>query len=421
MKVFSVRGGRSLQGVVRISGAKNAVLPLLAASVLCRTPCLLRGCPRLSDVDAALEILRHLGCGAEWEGGDIRVDPAGLCRWDIPKDLCARMRSSVLFLGPLLAAAGRCELFQPGGCRLGDRPIDLHLRGLTALGAAEVWEGDRLGCRMLHPEGAAIVLPFPSVGATENLLTAALGCRGTTTIYNAAREPEIGNLIAFLRAGGARIYGAGTGMLQIEGGLPVGTEHSVLPDRIETATFLCAAAAAEGHICLQNTAEGLLRPVCDMLRKAGCEIRSGRGELEIMAGRLHSPPPVRTAPYPGFPTDAQAPVMAALLRARGTTVVEERIFSSRYRHVPALRALGGEIRTSGRTAVVTGVESLHGAAMTATDLRGGAAMVVGALGAEGESRVLCGEHILRGYEALPEKLRALGGQVRMLENEKYGA
>ena len=350
-------------------------------------------------------------------GHSIWVDAQDLCRDEIPRALMERMRSSILFLGPLLARTGRCTLYEPGGCCLGARPIDLHLAGLEALGAEFSWDRDRLVCRG-KLRGGAVTLPFPSVGATENLILAALGAEGTTTIYHAAREPEIGDLIGFLTAGGARIYGAGTSMLQIEGGFPDAAAYTVLPDRMEAATFLAAAASAGGDLCLERTRPGDYGPVIQVLRAAGCRIEEGPGEVRIHGPeRLQSVPPIRTAPYPGFPTDAQAPVMAALLRAQGVTVFEETVFADRYRHVPALRALGGRIQVSGAIAAVTGVPELHGAAMEATDLRGGAAMVVGALGAQGTSRIGSVQHILRGYEDFARRLAALGATIRM-EHER---
>lgn len=417
MAVFDLIGGHRLSGEIWISGAKNSVLPLLAATVLFRGPCVLHNCPRLSDVDTAVEILRHLGCRVEREENDIFVDSWGVNRYDIPRNLMGRMRSSVLFLGPLLARMGACRLYAPGGCALGARPIDLHLMGLRAMGAELERQGDELICRAKKLRGCTITLPFPSVGATENLMLAALGAGETVTLFNVAREPEIVDLAAFLRKGGGRVYGAGTGMVQVEGGRLTPAQHRVMPDRIETATYLCAVAAAGGEALLRGAEPAHLTEVCRALSAAGCAIRREPGRISVAAGDLRCIGPVRTGPYPAFPTDAQAPLMGALLRAKGTTVFEENIFSDRFRHVPALRALGGDIGVCGSIAAVSGVKALHGAWMEATDLRGGAAMVVAALGAEGESRVSRVEHILRGYEALPEKLRALGAEIRITKEE----
>lgn len=411
MAVFDLRGGKMLSGEIQISGAKNSVLPLLAATVLFRGPCLLHNCPNLSDVDAALEILRHLGCRVERQGGDILVDSWGINRYDIPKRLMEKMRSSVFFLGPLLGRFGKAKMYAPGGCCLGERPIDLHLMGLQALGAKASWTEDQLVCEAKALSGGVVTLPFPSVGATENLMLAAMGARETVTIFGAAREPEIVDLAEFLKKGGGKIYGAGTGMIQIEGGALHETEYVVMPDRIEAATYLCAVASAGGEALLQEARVEDLRGVCQVLQRAGCGIRKTERGIAVAAGYLKSPGPVRTAPYPGFPTDAQAPAMAALLKAAGTTVFEENIFSNRFRHVKALRDLGGKIAVSGSIAAVSGTEKLEGAYMEATDLRGGAAMVVAALAAEGRSTVGEIQHILRGYDRFPEKLRALGAEI----------
>ena len=417
MHTYLVEGGRPLDGSVEIHGAKNSALPILAGTLLCDGETVLENCPRLTDVFAACRILTHLGCRCTVQEHTVTVQVRDLCADTIPEVLMQEMRSSIIFLGAVLGRSGSCHLSYPGGCELGARPIDLHLAGLEALGAEFSWDRDRLVCRG-KLRGGAVTLPFPSVGATENLILAALGAEGTTTIYHAAREPEIGDLIGFLTAGGARIYGAGTSMLQIEGGFPDAAAYTVLPDRMEAATFLAAAASAGGALCLERTRPGDYGPVIQVLRAAGCRIEEGPGEVRIHGPeRLQSVPPIRTAPYPGFPTDAQAPVMAALLRAQGVTVFEETVFADRYRHVPALRALGGRIQVSGAIAAVTGVPELHGAAMEATDLRGGAAMVVGALGAQGTSRIGSVQHILRGYEDFARRLAALGATIRM-EHER---
>lgn len=413
MEYIRLRGGRPLSGSLGIRGAKNSVLPILAGSLLFAQSCEISNCPGLSDVDAALQILEYLGCTGEKSGDRVFLDSRGLRDNRLPRNLMSAMRSSVLFLGPLLARTGACTLYQPGGCCLGQRPIDLHLLGLQQMGAEVKSEGEQLIVEG-KLRGTSIVLPFPSVGATENLLMAALGAEGTTTIYNAAREPEIGDLIGFLRTGGARISGAGTSMLQISGGFPQAGFYAVMPDRMETATFLSACAAAGGEIELTQTEPRHLTAFLDALTAAGCRIRTDRNTICLRApGRLKAIPPVRTAPYPGFPTDAQATLMAAMLKSEGTTLFEENIFSDRFRHVKALRSLGAEIQTAGSLAAVTGVKSLHGSVMEATDLRGGAAMVAAALGAEGESLVTGTAHILRGYENFPRRLRSLGADIEV--------
>ena len=412
MDYLWIRGGRPLAGEIVCQGAKNSVLPLLAGAIVFRQGCRIHNCPQLTDVEAALAILTRLGCRVRRTGGTVEVDPTGLTGNRIPRALMGAMRSSVLFLGPLLARTGSCCLCQPGGCPLGSRPIDLHLLGLQALGAeverAEGW----LYCRG-KLRGAAITLPFPSVGATENLILAALGAEGTTTIYNAAREPEVAELIAMLSAGGANIAGGGSAMLQITGGLPQWAEYRVMPDRMAAATYLCAAAGTGGELRLLEAEPRHLQPVLQALTAAGCTISPGAGELHLKApARLKAVSPVRTAPYPGFPTDAQAPLMAALCKGSGCTVFVENMFESRYRHVDELIRMGADIRVEGRVAVVCGVDHLQGAQVRATDLRGGAALVVAALGASGESRVGCIHHIQRGYEDIARDLRALGAEIR---------
>lgn len=415
MKEIWVRGGRRLEGEIWVHGAKNAALPILAATVLSKGESLLHNCPRLTDLDCALALLEHLGCRTRREGGDIWVDASEVTSGTLPRHLMEQMRSSLFFLGPLLARLGHCEFFAPGGCALGERPIDLHLGGFQSLGAVCREQGERLILESGGLQGAAIILPFPSVGATENLMMAALAARGTTVIYNAAREPEICDLARFLRAGGAKIAGDGTGLIQIEPGLPRGAEYRIMPDRMEAATYLCAGASAGGDLAVRGIEEELLLPVCKTLRNAGCQIRRDCAIIRSHSGDLGGCRLVRTAPYPGFPTDAQAVTMAALLRARGISVFEETVFSQRFRHVPALRALGADIRVSGSVAVVLGGAPLRGAAMEATDLRGGAAMVVAALGAEGESTVRRISHIERGYEALVPGLAALGAEIETRE------
>ena len=420
MSQLLIRGGRALAGDLSVQGAKNSVLPILAATLLMRGSVVLQGCPRLRDVDASIRILRALGCSANWEQDDLVVDSAGLSGCGIPDPLMREMRSSAIFLGAILARCGQAELSYPGGCELGPRPIDLHLAGLRELGAEIDDTGGQLHCRAARLLGKELVLGFPSVGATENLMLAACGAEGTTVISNAAREPEIVDLQDFLNAGGARIRGAGSSTLVIEGGRPLhGCTYRVMPDRIAAATYLCAAASAEGQLFLRGAEERHLFTVTAVLREAGCRIAAdSSGIFCSCSGRLKAVRPIRTAPYPGFPTDAQAPLMAALLRSRGVTVFEENLFTSRYRHVDELIRMGADIRVFGRTAVVTGTEALQGALVRCTDLRGGAALCVAALAAEGETRITEIGHIDRGYEDIARDLRALGADVKRAETDE---
>ncbi len=413
MPYLLVEGGHPLSGEVEVQGAKNSVLPILAACLLCGDTCRIEHCPRLSDVETTVEILRHLGCGAHWEGAALVVDSRSMTRHDIPDNLMRRMRSSVIFLGAILARCGRAEISYPGGCELGPRPIDLHLTALETLGVQVRESGGSLECCGAL-RGGAVVLSLPSVGATENAILAACGAEGITTISNAAREPEIVDLQNFLNRCGARVLGAGSSTVTVEGRRPLhGCAHPIIADRIVAATYLSAVAGAGGQVTLRGVEAGHLATVTDCLSRAGCAVESGDGWIHLSSdGHLRSIAPVRTSPYPGFPTDAQAVLMASLVRSRGTTVFVENMFESRYRHVPELRRMGADIRPEGRVAVVCGVETLHGARVSATDLRGGAALVVAALQSDGESRIEELHHIHRGYADLCGDLRALGANIR---------
>ena len=418
MSQLLVRGGQPLHGEVTIQGAKNSVLPILAATVLTGDRVVLRGCPRLRDVDASIRILQSLGCRAQWEGDALTVDTAALNRCEISDILMREMRSSAIFLGAVLARLGRADISYPGGCELGPRPIDLHLSGLRDLGADIREEGGILHCTASRLAGRELMLSLPSVGATENLMLAACGAEGTTVISNAAREPEIVDLQDFLNACGAEVSGAGSTSVTIRGGKPLhGCEFRCMPDRIVAATYLCACASAGGEVYLRGARERHLATVADALRQAGCTVAGdGEGIACRCRRRLRAVRPVRTAPYPGFPTDAQAVLMAAMLKSRGTTVFEENIFENRYRHVDELTRMGAEIRVAGRVAVVTGVERLSGAAVRCTDLRGGAALCVAALAADGETRIFETAHIDRGYEDIVRDLRALRADAVRSDN-----
>lgn len=402
-----VRGGKQLAGEVNISGSKNAVLPMIAASTLFRRPCKISGCPDLTDVDAALEILTYLG--ARWcrWGEELFIDPRPVCRWEIPAALMGKMRGSVFFTGPLLARFGVTRLTQPGGCPLGERPVDFHVRGFLVLGAREPEPGVFRGTL----RGSRIRLPYPSVGATENLLMAALGAEGQTWIENAAREPEIVCLCDFLRSGGCRIRGDGTETITVHGGLPEAGGGEVIPDRMEAATYACALACAGGEGLLRRCRPEHLTAVLQVLSRTGCEIDVLPDAIGLRAGALHSPGNIVTGPYPAFPTDAQAPVMAALLRAEGETLFHETVFAGRTGHIGGLRAMGADIACRDDCAAVTGVRALHPAVSAATDLRCAAALVCAALGADGTSEIKHAHHLLRGYEAPDRKLRALGADV----------
>lgn len=415
MSVYLVEGGRTLKGTARVHGAKNSVLPILAATILCPGQSVIHNCPDLSDVRASVDILTHLGCRVARAGDTITVDASSLTRCDVPERLMREMRSSVIFLGAVLARTGRADMSLPGGCELGPRPIDLHLAALRSLGAEIQEQGGSLLCTTGRGlTGREITLSIPSVGATENAMLCACGAEGVTTISNAAREPEIVDLQRFLQALGADVRGAGSSVITIRGGRALHPgEHTVMPDRIVCATLLSAVAAAGGEAEVLGTDYRQLSTVTAVLAEAGCRIHSGGDYISIRRdGPLKGVRPIRTAPYPGFPTDAQPPVMAALCGAEGTTVFVETMFESRYRHVDELFRMGADIRVEGRVAVVCGVPRLHGAGVKAADLRGGAALVVAALGAEGPSRVEGLVHIDRGYYDLEGTLRGLGAEIR---------
>ena len=418
MRYITIEGGTPLRGEVAVQGAKNSVLPILAATLLSGDVCRIEGCPHLSDVDSAADILRYLGCAVQWDGDDLLVDSTTLTRCDIPQTLMRRMRSSVIFLGAILARCGQADLSYPGGCELGPRPIDLHLAALRALGAEIREEQGCLRCRGgKHLHGRELCLSIPSVGATENAMLAACGCPGITTIVGAAREPEIEDLQGFLRSMGAQVSGAGSSVVYVRGGLPLHPGRCrVMGDRIAAATYLCAAGAAGGRVEVAGVNPEHLTAVLACLQEAGCGVHTGPDWASVECeGPLCGISPVRTAPYPGFPTDAQAILMAALAGGRGTTMFVENMFDSRYRHVDELRRMGADIRASGRVAVVTGVGRLHGAPVRGTDLRGGAALVVAALGAEGETLVSGLSHVFRGYDGLDRALSALGADIQSVD------
>lgn len=414
MSYLMIEGGRPLHGRITVQCAKNSVLPILAATLLAGDVCRITACPRLSDVDTASDILRHLGCTVCWEGSDLVVDTTHITRCDIPEALMRKMRSSVIFLGAILSRCSQAELSYPGGCELGPRPIDLHLTALRTLGAEINEVGGSLLCHADHMQGADIVLTLPSVGATENAILAACGAEGVTVISNAAREPEIVDLQDFLQKLGATVYGAGTSSITVCGGKTLhGGTHRCTGDRIAAATYLCAAAASGGRITLDGVDYRHLATVTTALHQAGCHLQCGKDTITLKSeGRLRAVAPVRTSPYPGFPTDAQAPLMAALLCSTGTTMFVENMFESRYRHVPELMRMGADIRLEGRVAVICGVPKLHGAIVHTADLRGGAALVIAALQTcSGSTQIHDIHHIQRGYQDIAGDLTALGASI----------
>ena len=414
MSVWHIAGGNRLSGSVTVQGAKNAVLPIMAASVLAPGETELLNVPTLRDVNTTIRILRGLGCSVEREGDAVYIDSRPMSRSEIPHSLMRELRSSVIFLGALLARCGHARLSMPGGCELGPRPIDLHLMALRALGAEIDERGGDLICSAPSGlRGAGIALPMPSVGATENAMLAACAAEGETVIMNAAREPEITELQTFLQTLGADVTGAGSATVRVRGKKlePFRVGHRIMPDRIVSSTLLCACAAAGGDVELRAVEPRHFSTVLHSLSECGCDIMSNSSSVRLRSGgNLKAPMPVITGPYPGFPTDAQPLMLAACLKARGTNV-----FLNRFRFTEELQRLGARIHTEGRVAVVTGVEVLHGAPTVATDLRGGAALMIAALSAEGETDILDSGHVERGYESFDERLAALGADIRLSE------
>ena len=411
--MFLVSGGRRLCGELEVGCAKNAVLPILAAAMLTDTPVTVEDCPDLVDARNMLSILETLGCRVEARGRDVVLDASRAENHEMPEKLSKRLRSSIFLLGPLVARFGRARVSYPGGCEIGQRPIDLHLKGLRALGVQIRETHGMIECDGARLRGADVYLDFPSVGATENVMMAAVLARGRTTIHNAAREPEIRDLQNFINALGGKVRGGGTDCVTVEGVRSLGGAcYRPLPDRIVAGTLLAAAAVTRGEVLLRRVCPGDLGAVLDKLRQAGCAVEAEE-ETIFLRARTLKPFEVSTQPFPGFPTDLQAQFMALACAAEGASVIVENVFENRFAHAAQLRRMGADIFLSGRLAVVRGGR-LYGAEVQAGDLRGGAALVIAALAAEGESRVENVELIDRGYEHLEDMLAALGANIRRI-------
>ncbi|MBX5435585.1 MAG: UDP-N-acetylglucosamine 1-carboxyvinyltransferase [Alicyclobacillaceae bacterium] len=412
MDAFEIRGGRPLRGETRVYGAKNAALPILAATVMAEETCVIEGVPELEDVRVMTDILRSLGARVERDGDRITVDPRAIAHTNVPSDLMKKMRSSIFLMGPLLARFGEVCVSKPGGCVIGQRPIDYHLRGMRLLGAAIEERHGFIRCLSGRLYGASITLDFPSVGATENLIMAAALADGVTVLENAAREPEIVDLANFLSRCGAEIEGAGESRIVIRGVHHLhGCVYRIIPDRIVAGTILIAAAATRGGVTVSGVRPDHLNALLGKLRDAGVRVESERDIISVECPDGYRAVDVRTAPYPGFPTDLQAPLMAMMTTAEGTSVIRENVFEARFKHVNELLRMGADITVDLRAAVVRGVPRLSGAAVECTDLRGGAALVIAGLMAEGVTRVEGLHHIDRGYQQVDVYLRDLGADI----------
>jgi UDP-N-acetylglucosamine 1-carboxyvinyltransferase len=411
MEKFIVTGEVQLKGCVQVSGAKNATLPIMAATLLSNGLSVLHDVPELRDITMMQNIMSLLGSSITREGHTLVIDNAAVVRTDIPESLMREMRASVFLMGPLLGRFRKVRLSYPGGCAIGPRPINLHIKALTKLGARIKERSGYIDAEAKELIGSEITFDFPSVGATENAIMAAVLAQGTTVIRNAAREPEIVDLQNFLNSMGARVSGSGTDTIFIQGVTKLhSTEYQIMPDRIEAGTLLIAAAITGGDIVLENVNYACLFSVIDKLQEIGAQIECRDSTIRIKAGELRGVD-IKTLPYPGFPTDLQAPMLSLLTIAKGTSIISETIFENRFKHVDELTRMGAKIKVDGRTAVIRGVESLSGTAVSAPDLRAGGALVLAGLVASGTTVIDQVYHIDRGYERLEEKLKSLGAVI----------
>jgi UDP-N-acetylglucosamine 1-carboxyvinyltransferase len=408
-----VTGGVKLKGAVTVSGAKNAILPLLAACLLSESKIVLEGVPSLDDVSTMKEVMVSLGVRVKWVGDVMEIDPSGITSVEIDPSLMRKMRASNLVMGALLGRFGRVRASYPGGCTIGSRPMDLHLKGFMALGAKVNEDHGFIKAEAVKLKGTEIHLDFPSVGATENIMMAASLAEGTTIIRNAAREPEIVDLQNFLNKLGAQIRGAGLDTIRIDGVRKLGREivYRAIPDRIETGTFMVAAAITRGEILIKNSIPEHVEAITAKLREAGVNIREEEDRIIVSASHRWNALDIRTFPFPGFPTDMQPQMMIFLSLAEGTSIITENIFENRFQHVGEMRRMGAQIQVEGRSAVIKGVPRLTGAVVEATDLRAGAALVLGGLAAENTTVIEGVHHLDRGYDNLETRLQMLGAKI----------
>jgi len=411
-----ITGGKKLSGIVKISGSKNASLPILVATLLTDEDCVVKNVPHLQDVETILALLRILGKRISHHNKKIKISSTHRLDSEAPYELVKKMRASILVMGPLLGRLGRVRASLPGGCAIGARPINLHLRGFRKLGAKVSLERGyvQLDAPRLH--GANIYLDFPSVGATENLMMAATRAKGRTVIENAASEPEIKDLANFLNKMGAKIKGAGTNIIKIEGvNVLCGTVHEVIPDRIETGTFMVAAVVTGGNVAIRGADPEHLEAVITKLREAGAKITLNNREIKVASGKNLKATDIETIPYPGFPTDMQAQWMVLMSLTKGTSIITETVFENRFLHVGELQRMGSNIQVKGNSAIVKGVPKLSGAPVMATDLRASAALILAALAAEGKTEIFGVNHLDRGYEDIEKKLKRLGARIKKIK------
>ncbi len=421
MPKYIIEKNGPLKGEVVMSGSKNAVLPIMAASILTSKQCTITDIPKLRDVDVMCQLLRSVGAevNIDYIKKEISITCDTVSELEAPYELVKQMRASNLIMGPLLSRTGKVKISMPGGCAIGARPIDLHLKGFQALGAEIELEHGYVEARAEKLIGDKIYLDFPSVGATENIMMCAVLAQGITTIENAAEEPEIVDLANFLNSIGAKIKGAGTDTIKIEGVSKselTGTKHAIIPDRIETGTFMVAAAVTRGNLLIKNAIADHVKPIIAKLKECGVEITETDGDIRVTANKGVKATDIKTLPYPGFPTDMQAQFMTLLTSAIGTSIIIETVFENRYMHIGELNRMGSNIKIEGRSAVVPGEQMLEGAQVTATDLRAGAALVLAGLIAEGTTEISDIYHIERGYSEFVEKLSRIGAKIRKVED-----
>ncbi|SHK46844.1 UDP-N-acetylglucosamine 1-carboxyvinyltransferase [Tepidibacter formicigenes] len=415
MTKIVVRKSKPLKGYVKINGAKNAVLPIIAATLLAKDKSVIKGVPNLKDVHVISDLLRHLGAKVEFNEDTLIVDASDIKTCEAPYELVRKMRASFLVMGPLLARFKSSKISMPGGCAIGTRPIDLHLKGFKSLGANIEMDHGFVEAKADKLVGTKLYLDFPSVGATENIMMAAVLAEGTTIIENVAEEPEIVDLANFLNEMGANIKGAGTNTIRIKGVQELkGAVHTVIPDRIEAGTYMVAAAITKGDVVVDNVLIDHLKPTIAKLREVGCEVYEMENSVRVVGPKEIKATDIKTLPHPGFPTDMQSQFMALLSVAKGTGVVIETVFENRFMNVAELNRMGANIKIEGRSAVVQGVEKLQGSTVNATDLRAGAALILAGLVSEGETIIGETHHIYRGYVDIDKKLRALGADIEVI-------